>query len=339
MFPLTDEENIQYNNSTICHIYNKYLAQKDKCRDHCHLTGKFRGAAHKKYNILYQQSHNIPIVFHNLSGYDSHFIIESVAKCFPGSVYLLPINKEKFIGFTKKVDDGTTTTIIQLRFIDSFRFMASSIEKFASYLNDADLIITRNNIPDPQQFALVTRKGIFPYEFVDSWDKLNYTQLPDQHKFLSKLSNSNVSNKDYEHAQKVWNTFNIKTLGEYSDLYLKTDVLLLSDIFQNFRKTCKKTYNLDQLHYYTAPGLAFDAMLKYTQVSLDLLNDPAMLLFFEKGIRGGVAQCSNRYADANNPFMGDEYNPDQENSYIMYFDVNNLYGAAMSQCLPTGSFK
>ncbi|XP_014299742.2 uncharacterized protein LOC106694097 [Microplitis demolitor] len=335
MHPLTEQENFEYNTSKKCHICNKYLAETDKCRDHCHFTGKYRGPAHVKCNILYQQSHNIPIVFHNLSGYDSHFLIESVAKCFPGSVQLLPINKEKYIAFTKKVDE----TIISLRFIDSFRFMASSIEKLASYLNDADKVITRNSIADPQQFELVTRKGIFPYEYVDSWDKLNSTKLPAKKHFFSKLTNSDVSDDDYKHAERVWNTFGIQTLGEYSDLYLKTNALLLADIFQNFRKSCKQTYNLDPLHYYTAPGLAFDAMLKYTDVSLDLLSDPSMLLFFEKGIRGGVAQCSNRYARANNPFMGNEYNPARENSYIMYFDVNNLYGAAMSQYLPTGSFK
>ncbi|XP_048512602.1 uncharacterized protein LOC125501330 [Athalia rosae] len=137
----------------------------------------------------------------------------------------------------------------------------------------------------------------------------------------------------------VWRTFNVQTLGEYSDLYLKTDVLLLADIFQNFRCKCRSTYDLDPLHYYTAPGLAFDAMLKCTGVELELLTEPEMILFVEKGMRGGEAQCLNRYAHANNRIIGDDFDPNDDESYLIYFDVNNLYCVAMSLFLPYGSFE
>ncbi len=140
------------------------------------------------------------------------------------------------------------------------------------------------------------------------------------------------------HAQKVWNHFNMKTLGEYSDLYLKTDVLLLSDVFEKFRETCFSIYNLDCCWYMTAHSLSWDACLKYTKVELELLSDIEKLDFIKKGIRGGISQSCYRFAEANNKYMKD-FDPLHESSFLMYYDANNLYGWAMSQPLPYGNFE
>ena len=129
------------------------------------------------------------------------------------------------------------------------------------------------------------------------------------------------------------------TLADYHDVYLATDVLLLADVFENFRDVCLQHYKLDPAHFYTAPGLAWQAALKYTGVKLELLTDYDMLLMFEKGIRGGITQTVRRYAKANNKYMGELYKPDNEISYLQYLDVNNLYGWAMSEALPTHGFK
>ena len=127
----------------------------------------------------------------------------------------------------------------------------------------------------------------------------------------------------------------METLQDYHDLYLKTDVLSLADVFENFRDVCQESYGLDPAWYYTAPGLAWDAALKVTKVELDLLADPDMLLMIEKGIRGGVSMISTRYGKANNPYMGDSYDPNQPTKYISYLDANNVYGWAMCKPLPT----
>ena len=128
-------------------------------------------------------------------------------------------------------------------------------------------------------------------------------------------------------------------LEDYHNLYNKADVLLLSDVFENFRNICCKNYNLDPAHHFTAPGLAWDAALKVIEVELELLSDPDMLLMIEKGIRGGVSMISNRYGKSNNRYMGDSYDASKPTTYITYLDANNLYGWAMSKPLPTHGFK
>ena len=150
---------------------------------------------------------------------------------------------------------------------------------------------------------------------------------------------SSISEEDCQHAQRVWNEFGIHNLGDYHDLYFRTDVVLLANEYQAFRDTCLKHYKLDPAHFYTSPWLAWKACLKCTGIRLELLTDPDMLLMFEQGIRGGITQVVHKYASANNKYMGDKFNPSEDTTYLQYLDANNLYGWAMSQPLPTGRFK
>ena len=189
------------------------------------------------------------------------------------------------------------------------------------------------------QYDLLTRKGVYPYEYVNSWDQFNETQLLPIDAFYSNLNMSSISEDDYQHAQQVWKEFGIHNLGDYHDHYLRTGVILLANVFEAFRITCLKHYKLDPEHFYTSPGLAWKACLKQTGIKLELLTDPDMLLMLEQGIRGGITQAVHKYTAANNKYMGDRFDPKSESSYLQYIDTNNLYGLAMSQPLPARGFK
>lgn len=169
---------------------------------------------------------------------------------------------------------------ITLRFLDSYRFMAHSLEDLASYLEEIQFIETRRAFHNDEEFKLVTRKGVFPYEFIDSYEKLQSTkELPSQHDFYSALTETAIDQEQYEHAREVWRTFNCSTLADYSDLYLKTDVLLLVDVFEAFRTVCMEIYGLEACSFITIPGLSWQAMLKYTKVIFFYSTFYILLLF------------------------------------------------------------
>ena len=242
---VSKEQSEAFRNALHCHICEAPFGADDKrVRDHCHLTGRFRGPAHSECNLNYKNSFCIPIVFHNLSGYNSHFIIEEIATAFDGSVDALPITKEKYILFTKSVKDMTKRpgprNYIKLRFIDSYKFLNTRLDKLTSFLSVDKLKILRSEFENlsSNDFELLTPKGVFPYEYLDCANKLQDPDLPSLEAFYSSLTGGTVSENDYAHAKTVWQRFNIRTLGEYSDLYLKTDVLLLADSFENFRGSC-----------------------------------------------------------------------------------------------------
>ena len=216
--------------------------------------------------------------------------------------------------------------------------MATNLDKLVNKLPKYAFNNVKRHYTE-DKLSLLTRKGIYPYEYMNSSEKLKETQLPPREAFYSRLIDECISVEDYEHARKVWETFEMKNLGDYLDLYNQVDVLLLADVFENFRDICIKIYKLDPAHYYTAPGLAWDAALKVTEVKLELLSDMDMLLMVERCIRGGVSMISNRYGKANNKYMGDKFNASELSKYIAYLDANNLYGWAMSKPLPTHGFK
>ena len=341
---ITAEEEKEFKQASNCWICGQLLNLEDRVRDHCHFTGRYRGAAHNRCNLKYRKPNNISVFFHNLSGYDSHLFIKKLNNTM-GTIDCIPNNEEKYISFSKTIKTGeyknkngeTKDKFFKIVFKDSLKFMASSLDALVNNLPDGALN-NLNKYFTSKQVKLLKQKGFFPYDYMDDIEKLKDTEPPPQKAFYSKLTGKGINNYNYNHVLNVWKTWNMKTFKEYLELYNITDVLLLADVFENFRDICLKNYGLDPVYYYTAPGLAWDAMLKMTGVNLELLDNVDMLLMIEKGIRGGISIISNRYGKANNKYMKD-YNKKELSKYLMYLDANNLYGAAMSEKLPVHSFK
>ena len=338
---MTKDNEKEFQKADKCHICEKEYNKTDvRVRDHCHVTGQYRGSAHQDCNLNFQITDKIPVIFHNLRGYDSHFIMQEIGEIVKKHTYTnkkgekcqmninaIPNNMEKYMAFML----GN-----HLTFIDSFQFMSSSLDKLVNNLPKEALKYTSQKF-EGKELDLMSQKGVYPYDFMDSFEKFN-EKLPSKEEFYSILNDEHITDDQYKHAQNVWNTFNLKNMGEYHDLYLKSDILLLADVFENFRKTCLQYYKLDPCHYFTSPGLSWDAMLKMTDIKLELMTDIDMFQFIEKGMRGGISYIANRYGKSNNKYMK-TYDEKAPSKYIMYLDANNLYGWAMSQYLPTGGFK
>ncbi|MDR3479071.1 MAG: endonuclease domain-containing protein, partial [Gammaproteobacteria bacterium] len=367
---LTEQEQIEFEQSTHCHICQQaYTSINDKknkkVRDHDHNTGVYRGSAHSNCNINYHNGrYKIPIFIHNLKGYDSHLIIKALENQFQ-KISCIPLNPEKYLSMTMG----------GFQFMDSCSHLSSSLEKLAENLKKGGMqqfkhtsnyvsTLTNDPIEHLTLMNLITQKGEYPYSYFDSFERFDETQLPPIESFTNDLTRKKCKPMEYEFAHSVWKAFKCKTLGDYHDLYLRTDVLLLADVFENYRNIALKNFQLDPTYYVSLPSYAWDAMLWMTKVNIQLLTDKQSEMFYmiEKSIRGGISLICNREATANHPlmvdtFIADEpieldpnvepyqhvpppiYDPSREQSHLLYLDANNLYGWAMSQVLPLGNYK
>ena len=300
-----------------CWICGKLIGGDDKVRDHGRIAGKYRGSVHYSYNINLKISKKVPVIFHKLKGYDSHLIFKELSKFNGLKITLIPNKLEKHMAFTINKN---------LVFIDSMQFMNFSLDKLVKSLNDKDFKYLSEEF-SREQLKLVKEKGIYPDEYMSSFKWFKEDRLPVKGKFLSSLKNCGINEKEYERAVNVWKVFKIRDLGEYHDLYLKTDVLFLRDVFEKSIKACLKYYCLDPSYYFSSPGLSWDEMLKMTETKLEKINDIDMHLFIEKGMREGISYISKRYSKVD------------DSKSIMYWDANNLYDWSMIQHLPISDFK
>jgi len=400
---LTHMEEEQFRLETTCR-YCGLPPKQDEClvRDHCHRSGLYRGPAcnscnlHIKEHVIhddftpvkkgeifvppakelvgeYKGSAFIPVFFHNLTGYDSHFIVQALGEALSavndddngdvsgnGDVSVVSKSSEKLslIGWEN------------LKFIDSAAFLGGSLEKLIAGVPDGEKhhlcqlahdVSVKHDVPLETTSKICNGKGVFCYSWFDSMSKLDDTSLPpcedwidnlqkDQFEFNKHLMSKaqyqeNMRSciesaiKNREQACEVWEALGMRSLREYHDLYLEMDVAALADVIQYFRKASLRDYQLDPVYYMGLPGFAWDAMLKMTRVELDLLTDTSMYEFFENGVRGGMSIVVKREATANHKYMGEEYDPNKPSQFIAYYDQNNQYGHAMKEALPHSGYE
>ena len=326
---MTNEDEEIYNNSQIGWICKEEI-NTDKVRHHCHVTGKFRGAPHNKCNLKLRIPRKLPIIFHNLQGYDGHIIFKELSN-FYVDISVIPKGIDKYMSIIVNR---------HITFIDSLQFYNSSLDTLASNLNDEDFkyLVSEFGI---DKLEILKSKDAYPYEWIDSYEKFKHPSLPEKKYSYSSLrdrSNGHISNEQDQDLQNVWNTFNFDTFEDFRDHYLKKDVLLLADIFEKFISTNLKYYGLDPGHDFSAPVLSWGAMLKMTKLELGKINEPDKYMLFEQGTRGDSSYVNKRFSEANNKYCPD-YDKEKPEKYIIYLEMNNLYGYAMSQYLLYANFK
>jgi len=336
MRDLTDEEALSYNSASFCHICEKKLRQKDKVRDHNWSTGFFRGPAHRTCNAKYRQKEKIPILIHNFKNYDQHLLLANTKRFPQNTVKTIPFNSEKFLSVI--CDD--------FYFLDSMMFLATSLDELVKNL--------KNDYQTDEEFEkrfnimvqffgldlskLLSRKGVYPYEYMNSWTRFEETNFPDKKEFYSSLHDKQISDEDYDYGKKIFKSL-CTNIGDYHDIYLMTDCLLLACVFENFRTIALKNYKLEPCYYFSLAGYCWDAALFKTKQKLELITNSEIYNTIESGLRGGISIIARRHATAFNKYMPEYEEGKEKDRYLFYIDKCNLYGETLLQPLPTRNFE
>lgn len=343
-------DNIKFKNALKCFMCDTPFTREGvkKVRDHDHLTGNYRGAACQDCNTKMRLKRNVlPVFFHNLRGYDGHLLCEvALGMMKEWELTVIPQTAEKYISmqakykvgsYKSKKSDKENAVFMNIQFKDSVQFLPDSLDRLVRNLESVK--ITKRAIPPNAPDHISKSKGIFPYEWFDSPAKANHTQLPPREAFYDSLNIKECSSEDYNSAHEAWNVFSCQTFGDYILAYLKLDVHQLADVFEAFRALALREDGLDPSHYYTLPGLTLDSAFKMTRTRVDLIQEQDQYEFIEKGIRGGCTFVNTHYLHVNAPEIDPfSYNPNLPRHEMLYLDMNNLYGHALSAKLPYSEF-
>ena len=321
---MTAEDQGTFNNAARCWICNKDFVDDDKVRDHCHYTGKFRGAAHAQCNLALKKDKTIPVGFHNGTKYDFHLLVRELGRV-NGHIRTIARNSEQYISVEKavrisetivvdnngapKLDKKTGEPVTKkgtwyIRLVDTLGFLQASLANCVKTFPRCEFKLLKHEFGD-ENIDVLIRKGVFPYDWFTSIKSLDVDPKNlTKDDFYSALNDESISDEDYAHFLNVCNKFNLKTMRDYHDFYCKVDTIQLADIMEYQLDRLMGTHGLDILHSYTLPGFSWKAALKYTGQELELISDRGMYDFIQEGKRGGISTIPNRYAKANNPYMG-----------------------------------
>ena len=331
---------ISSSSDPLCGLCKKKFEEGEKqTLHHNHLTGKFICRAHNSCNLKARQlntnkkgRHKVLVFQHNSNNYDLHFILRAANK--RSEIDCIADTKIKF----------KCLTLGNLKFLDSYMFIKGGLSKLVSSLKESSGIkafpITKHYMKHFPKLEILLRKGVYPYDMITSVEVLkNTVSLPEKCKFFNALSNAHITDADYAHAMQIWVLGKMKSMMDYHKLYLQLDVVLLCDVLCNFRKVIWNTFRVEPFHHISLSGVGWSAMLKHTKISLELLTDIDVHLFFENAIRGGISQACHKFCKSNNP-AASNYNPCEPISSLCLLDVNALYPHTMKSFpLPFADFK
>ena len=330
---MSKRDKIHYEKQTECYICFKDFSETViKVRDHSHYNSKYLGAACQSCNLRRKKPTRIPIFMHNGSRFDLHFIVKALASFGEDitNLSVLPYNGENF----------RTLSFNCFEFIDSLAFLQASLGQLASDLKGSNhdysilkqtSLVKTDNVFDNEKFEMILGKSFFPYEYCTSLSKMKATtKLPKRKHFYSQLSEKSISKDDHKFARKVWKKFQCRNLIDYTLIYCKIDVLILSEIFESFRDEMIKFSGLDPAHYISLPAYTFDSMLKTTNAVLELPTDINMVHFLESGKRGGMSIIGTRHLtpSPSGKCTHSGKKPrkrEEEESEIIYIDANVLF--------------
>jgi hypothetical protein len=334
MNQLTAEERRRALAVDMCYLCHRLLEDGDRVLDHDHLNGRFLGVAHNGCNLKRREKITLTCFAHNFTGYDSHFIIKAVNKYahMAGQISAIPMNTQKFkaISLSKRIN-----------FVDSCAFLLDSLANLVDtqVKSGSSFSILQQLVPDADERKLLLRKGVYPYAFATSEERLREaSSLPDRSEFFNDLRDEDCSEEDHRHARRVWETFGCRNMIDYTTLYVRTDSYLLAEVMMDLRNNVWDCFGLDLCQYLSLPHLAKDIMLKQTGVEIDLIHDHEMSDLLKRNIRGGLSFVNVRHAEKKEA-PGTAHLPYHEDRRsLVYLDANNLYGQSMRYPMPVSDF-